>query len=377
MKRYLLAVLVTAALTLSSALAAPLRLIQTSPTKRQWLSEEQIQMLSDQQHQKGRCGGFMDVTDTYAAYQKLGPAQTFRPVELLLGPGPLPMYRSLVNQMMPRLDAKKLESHVRTLSTEFRNRYFQSETGVQAAHWIRDQFIEIATQYGRRDVQVELFKHRFAQPSIIARIPGRGVNSRELVVLGAHEDSIQQFSTSHFMLAPGADDDASGIASLLEVFRVLMETGFYPNRTIEFIAYAGEEKGLLGSQDIALKYRRDGKRVAGVLQFDMVGFPGSGDKMVMIRDHADSALSDFVEVLIKEYLKVTVLPDDCGYACSDHASWTDAGYPSAFPFESRFAEYNQQIHTPNDLIERVDFGHVERFAKLGVAFAVELGKASH
>ena len=74
------------------------------------------------------------------------------------------------------------------------------------------------------------------QPSVIARIRGNGANANELVILGAHEDSINGGANGR---SPGADDDASGSATVLEVFRVLVQNGFRPRRTVEFHAYSG------------------------------------------------------------------------------------------------------------------------------------------
>jgi len=67
--------------------------------------------------------------------------------------------------------------------------------------------------------------------------------------------------------------------------------------------------------------------------------------------------------------------DPCGYACSDHASWTGHGFAASMPFESSFAHDNKAIHTANDTI--ATFGgtadHALKFSQLALAFAVELG----
>jgi leucyl aminopeptidase len=65
------------------------------------------------------------------------------------------------------------------------------------------------------------------------------------------------------------DDDASGLACVLEIFRVLMESSYRPKRTVQFMAYAAEEAGLLGSKDIARAYHRQGVNVVAMLQMEM------------------------------------------------------------------------------------------------------------
>ena len=62
----------------------------------------------------------------------------------------------------------------------------------------------------------------------------------------------------------------------------------------------------------------------------------------------------------------------CGYGCSDHASWTKAGVPAAFPCESNFDEHNPYIHSASDTMSLLSLEHMTNFAKLAVAFAIEL-----
>ncbi|MBI3535053.1 MAG: M20/M25/M40 family metallo-hydrolase, partial [Deltaproteobacteria bacterium] len=228
-------------------------------------------------------------------------------------------------------------------------------------------------------ITVELFQHAFKQPSVVAKILGKGPQSDELVILGAHEDSINLWGNLidvEDKRAPGADDDASGVATLLETFRVIVESGFQPNRTLVFMTYAGEEVGLLGSLDIAKNYKGQNKKIAGVLQFDMTMFPGTSHKLTFINDHVDTKLTKFVEGLVDQYIKVPWTESSCGYACSDHASWTRYGYPSAFPFEAPFDEYNKKIHTSGDTLDNnLDILFGSYFAKLSLAFAVELAQA--
>jgi leucyl aminopeptidase len=58
--------------------------------------------------------------------------------------------------------------------------------------------------------------------------------------------------------------------------------------------------------------------------------------------------------------------------CSDHASWTKAGYPSTFPFETAFNQDNPSIHSPADTLDKISPEHAREFAKVALAFAVEL-----
>ncbi|KAF9541190.1 Leucine aminopeptidase 1 [Mortierella hygrophila] len=74
-------------------------------------------------------------------------------------------------------------------------------------------------------------------------------------IVGAHQDSVNDWNTL-WGRSPGADDDSSGTATTLEVFRSFVGTGFRPTRPVEFHWYSAEEVGLLGSQDVAKSYEK-------------------------------------------------------------------------------------------------------------------------
>jgi leucyl aminopeptidase len=326
--------------------------------------------LSEKAHLDNRCGGFFDVTDQPQVSREALPfVEMFR---LNLGDRPMTQ-GAYLQESISMLESQRLFKTVTDLSA-FRNRFYKSDYGVKAAEFIAEQFKTIAKN--RSDVKVELFKHsKWAQPSVIATIPGQGPNKDEIVVIGGHEDSINQSAFgSKEQNAPGADDNATGIATILEVYRVLIETGFKPNRTLMFMGYAAEEVGLLGSQDIANSFKKDKKAVVAVVQFDMTGFVGAGDQVVFMTDFTNPELTTFSQKLMDTYVKAKWSTDKCGYACSDHASWTKAGYSSVMPFEATMDGDNKDIHSPRDLIGKLDFNHGLHFAKLGLAFMAELAQ---
>jgi leucyl aminopeptidase len=94
-----------------------------------------------------------------------------------------------------------------------------------------------------------------------------------------------------------------------------------------------------------------------------------------LQDFVDPALTTFTKSLVDTYNSIPWDESECGYACSDHASWNRQGYPSAFPFETRFGEDNPRIHGTGDTVNVTGFSwtHSLEYAKLAVAFAYELG----
>lgn len=281
--------------------------------------------------------------------------------------------QALVGQMLPQMQASEILGTISHLSTAYNNRYYLNASGEQSALWIRDLWAQYAA--GRPDVTVETYAHSFLQPSVILTIPGATLPD-EYVVLGGHLDSIQSGATNTdpATLAPGADDDASGIAALSEAIRVLLANGFTPDRTVQFMGYAGEETGLRGSGDIASAYAAASTNVVAVLQLDMTGYNGSVEDVALIDDNTNTELTNFVGTLIDTYQpELAWTTTTCGYPCSDHASWFNEGYATAFPFEARFGQYNPTIHTPSDTVATLSNSadHALKFSKIALSFAVE------
>jgi leucyl aminopeptidase len=278
--------------------------------------------------------------------------------------------QEFVESCFPSVSSKRQLQHISALAG-IETRYYKSLTGVGASAAIAEWY-SIA-RGDRDDISVGNVLHiGFPQPSVIATIEGAGPHADEVVILGGHLDSIGSTATGR---SPGADDDASGTATVLEVFTALVENGFRPDRTVEFHAYAAEEVGLRGSQAIAATYERRGIKVVSMLQFDMVGYVTKerGGPIGIISDYTDPELSAFIKKLVGAYTTLTLEDSECGYACSDHASFTKAGYRSAFAFETPFPLHNPNIHTANDTIATgVNEERIEQFARLGLGYVVEM-----
>lgn len=76
--------------------------------------------------------------------------------------------------------------------------------------------------------------------------------------------------------------------------------------------------------------------------------------------------------IMKQYCAIPFVETKCGYACSDHASASKAGYPSAFVIESAFEFSDNHIHSVDDLIEYLSFDHMLQHARMTLAFVYEL-----
>mmetsp|Transcript_6948 Transcript_6948/g.17542 ORF Transcript_6948/g.17542 Transcript_6948/m.17542 type:complete len:384 (-) Transcript_6948:275-1426(-) len=377
----LLCVCVAALLACTAAAPSPLfacpsgqRLIEFSPSHRECLTVEE---LADYQaaRPKSLGVGFIDVT-RHPEHFVVAEATSCE------GYPQKPAQGSILNPLLPQLNKDNIRDVIANLSTNWPNRYFNDAHGVAAANFLKEKFTAMAAAAGRTDVTVELFPHPDTQqPSVVVTLPGTSKKD-QVVVLGAHEDSVSNAGHGDSMDAPGADDDASGVGNLVEVARVLLSSEFKPARTLKFMTYAGEEGGLLGSQDIAAKYKKEGVDVFAVLQIEMSGFLAAAvadaPKTVIINDSGVSpCLVPFLQELSKAYDTVPFKLQQCEYGCSDHVSWTKHGYAAACiaeagPFDPNL---NPNMHHTGDTLDILNMDFSLHFARLALAFGVELANA--
>lgn len=334
-------------------------------------------------HHERRCGGYFAFTsrreaDAFIASDRAAEAlQKSEPASY-----PIDNSRT-VDPWLAQVREENIYNTINHLSS-YQNRYFASATGQASAEWIRDAWQALAGM--RSDVTAELFTacgNCSTQPSVILTIEGSEFPD-EIVVLGGHLDSINGGAAGNpTQRAPGADDDASGIATLTEVIRVALSSGWRPQRTVKFMAYAAEEVGLRGSRAIAQSFRASGRNVVGALQLDMTNYKlGAVHDMRLITDYSDPGMQGFLVNLFDRYLAPMGLTRGtytCGYGCSDHAAWTSAGYPAAMMFEAGDGPgYFPYIHTTGDTLANMGESaeHSVKFARLGLAFLGELGKSA-
>ncbi|KAJ6614628.1 hypothetical protein B0H10DRAFT_1803203, partial [Mycena sp. CBHHK59/15] len=252
--------------------------------------------------------------------------------------------------------------------SSFRTWYCNSDTGKASSEWLYNKILsyttELASDEQKALITVEAFEHRWRQNSIIypRLTPQNASDSDPLAIVGAHIDSANR--KGPYLPAPGADDDGSGTATILEAYRALLVVNYIPVSPSEFHFYAGEEHGLLGSRAIVAHYEAVGKAVRGMQQFDMTAWHRAGAP-----EEIALSGSDYQILLTERYLP----------APADHGSWTRAGCQACHPLESRFRMRNPRAKLTHwsagdrmDVSDEFSFDHMLQFSKLAVAFAAEL-----
>lgn len=351
------------------------------------VTETQKEIISHAAHEYGRCGGFNtvnvdEVSGDYKSLKTQKEKNEFYTFSSII-PYPSIVKKESILQSLDQLKKDNIKETIEFLSgfhTRNHKEKFPNEHVYQFQQKL-DALLENSNQV--YDVSLVTHQKTF-QKTIRVRIVGEK-RPDEIVVLGGHLDSTVNafFGSNH--RAPGADDNASGSANLFETLRVFA-IGPRPERTVEFFWYAGEEGGLIGSDEIAKQYKQLNVDVVSVLQLDMTAFPADGEFTYnSVPDFTNAQLRDFLYELNDKYIGGTITEVKCGYGCSDHASWHKQGFPALFPAESAFFDFsngrrvgkNKRIHKAEDVVGPfMSFEHSLMFSKIALSYALELSNST-
>ncbi|MCK6455207.1 MAG: M20/M25/M40 family metallo-hydrolase [Phycisphaerae bacterium] len=331
-------------------------------------------------------------------------------------------------QMASEIDLARVTRTVHVL-VGFGTRNTLSDTnhptrGIGAARrWLKSEFDKIAVESaGRLRVELDEFtaeadNRRITRPTqivnVVATLPGTRAIARDRVyVLSAHYDSMCSDPTDPNCDAPGADDDASGVAVVLELARVMSRYEF--DATIVFMAVAGEEQGLVGSRHWAKQAKQRKMDIAGMITNDIVGASvgptGAGHRhrlrvfsegvpinetpeQARIRqatgnenESASRNLARYIQETAAEYLPgmnvVHIFRRDRFLRGGDHSAFLEQGYP-AVRFTEYEENYDHQHQTPRveagreygDLPKFCDFGYIADVARVNLVALANLARA--
>jgi len=189
-----------------------------------------------------------------------------------------------------------------------------------------------------------------------------------VIVIGAHYDSISEDDPLN--VAPGADDNASGVAALVETARLL--GGILPRMTLEFVSFSAEEIDFCGSRHYAGEAVESGKKIKAMINMDMIAFPGPGEWAVQFDgDSASQWLTGIASRMAETYTNLTVYRRINSDRYSDHASFREQGFPAICIIEEN-ALKNPHYHTPSDIFSTLDFPFEAEIVKTALATACEL-----
>ncbi len=220
-------------------------------------------------------------------------------------------------------------------------------------------------------------QNRYKMRNVISTLRGKGLHSDISFLVCAHYDSFAGLSAGWMwdwgiLPAPGADDNASGVAVLIELARILSQYEF--DFTIKFIAFTGEELGMFGSKDYAKKAFFQGHKIAGVINIDMIGFDPDELDIDIIANYDSEWLAYAMEHNQREFginLSVNKIIDP-KMVYSDHSSFWKFGYSAVLVNEGINEKQSKINHTADDTIEKLTPDLIYETAKLIISTIARL-----
>lgn len=321
-----------------------------------------------------QCRGFVNVTQSWKHYSKKRQANP-QPFIANYLPSAHPgsgLHAYLVqhqNQVQPLLElisTNQMQANLNQL-TAFRDRDANSETGIAAANWLIQQVKLLIDNDAEIELKTIATPGENSQPSIVVKL-GKHLSGPG-VVLGAHFDTLP----SHREYKPGADDNASGVVTLLETLRVLTTSHTKLHKPVYLIWYAAKEQGVLGSQAVVNYFKQKNIPIIAALNLDKTGYEVKDNNGIgLIEDYTDISLTAFMADLVANYVNLTASEVHGGFASSDHLSWYQANVPVVYPYEVIDDAENPYALTRFDKTGSLSLAHMADFTKLAVAFAIEL-----
>ncbi|HEX3576915.1 MAG TPA: M28 family peptidase [Thermoanaerobaculia bacterium] len=295
-----------------------------------------------------------------------------------------PVLTGLPPTRRPHADARKLERDVRFLSTTALPRSAASPESLRrTAAWIAQSFRESGAR-----VTMQPFGARGKMWQNVVAEFGPEDRTQPLLVVGAHFDAFGEARPF-----PGADDNASGTAALLELARLLGQ--IHPKAPLMLVAYSNEEPPFFGSEEMgsaihAAALAREQRRVKGMICLEMIGYysgpqmwptplfsllyPSRGDFIAVVGGWHDRALTRLVKRGILGVGGIRVVsftgPHETSDA-SDQRNYWAHGWPSVMVTDTAFLR-NPNYHTIRDCAETLDYVRMAAVVD-GVLNAIDVG----
>mgnify|MGYP001195803675 CR=1 FL=1 len=264
-----------------------------------------------------------------------------------------PFIQGLVNQV----SGDSLASYTQRLQN-FQTRLTFSDSGFAASEWIRQKFISFgypaefdSVYLGPRPVY-NTWPDTGYERNVVARIQGTYDPERIFIICGHHDAIIWPDTQSSWIFAPGADDNGSAIAAVCEAARIFHGQTWEPS--IEFITWAAEEVGLLGSDDYARRADSLDLDIAGVIDLDMIGWTNQGLLNCNIH-YTQGFCLWLVDLFVQAgqiYAPELTYFEEFLSAGSDNRSFSLRGFPAIWGAE-RWYNQNPNWHRPTDILANI------------------------
>ena len=278
-----------------------------------------------------------------------------------------------IREMLDQVNMDSLEATVQHLQ-DYGLRLWNTDNAFAASDWIASRMLALGLEVEQQPFYASTWLGSGnAAPNVIGI--QRGTKYPDTyVVCGSHFDSFSWEAFGGSGLAPGADDNATGVASVLESARIMTQYEF--EYSIIYCAYGCEEMGLYGSEAYASRCQEQGMDIIGYFNNDMNGYLNPGDQI-----HIDCIYPNSVEPIGTYYMNVgeVYYPElpirhvNFNEGDSDHTSFNNHGYMGIYPFED-YENYSPYIHTPDDVIGTsvTSFEMSQQYCQMNIACLAEI-----
>ena len=280
-----------------------------------------------------------------------------------------------IRNLMDRVSIDSLEATIEHMQS-YHNRLWNTTNVYQVQDWLYGKYIGM----GFDSVYLQDFQFVFhdtlreTSDNVIAMQLGVRYPD-EYVVIGAHYDSFNNSGGNpDEMRAPGADDNASGVAGVMEIARLLKPCSF--ERSILYCGWAAEEVGLKGSEAFAQDCAARQVDIVGYFNLDMIGYlkEGSNIHVHLLYTTQDSTIANYVFNLSKVYFpEMPIGQNWLPLGDSDYSSFNRSGYAAVHTFEDTHHS-SPFIHSVNDLlgVSVNNMDQAKRFTELNLGLVATL-----
>jgi hypothetical protein len=277
-------------------------------------------------------------------------------------------YDPLINDIISQTNLDTLITYVRILSGE--DSVWVNSEKVRIQHRVSGLGNDLAADYLKQKLETFNLKvydqiYSASGRNIYAIQPGYIYPEKQYIVC-AHYDAVDDYC---------ADDNASGVAAVLETARIL--SGYDFKYTLVYGLWDEEEIGLVGSHYYASQVQSDQLDIQGVLNMDMLGWDGNGDGLFDIHtsDIANSdSLANLLLIINSIYnLQLNPVIYNPGTWQSDHSSFWDYGYGAILLIEAYYGDdLNPYYHSSQDRINRFDLDYFHNLSRLAIGAIITL-----
>ena len=333
-----------------------------------------------------------------------------------------------IEKMVKEVSPDSLKLYIKTLVAFGTRNTLSTQTdpkrGIGAArNWVLGKFNEMAKHSNER--MSAIIDTTTLQPdgrrvdvvlllgNVVATLKGTDANDNRIFIISGHLDNMRSSPTERLGDAPGANDDASGVAAVLECARIMSKHNF--PATIIFVAVTGEEQGLLGSAFMSEKAKKENRNIEAVLNNDIMGSNNSNETNIInntkvrvfseglpayetekaaanIRslglenDGKSRQLARYVKEIGERYIDnmevVLIYRNDRFLRGGDHTPYVQRGYAAVRITEmnENYTRQHQDVRVENniqygDLEEYIDYEYLRKNTGLNLANLANLAKA--